>query len=66
MTAQEAMDLWSSKAKRVRDELKGIIFFCGNGASATMAEHMFHDWFQNADNKSRNMIEKRIVITNEL
>ena len=25
-----------------------MIFFCGNGASATMAEHMSHDWFQNA------------------
>lgn len=34
MTAQEAMDLWSAKAKRMRDELKGLIFFCGNGAGA--------------------------------
>lgn len=25
----------------------GLMFFCGNGASATMAEHMSHDWFQN-------------------
>lgn len=49
MTAQEAIDLWSIRAKKVRDELKGLIFFCGNGASATMAEHMSHDWFQNAE-----------------
>lgn len=46
---QEAMDLWSKKAKDVRDKKKGLIFFCGNGASATMAEHMSHDWFQNAE-----------------
>ena len=28
---------------------QGVFFFCGNGASATMAEHMSHDCFQNAD-----------------
>ena len=33
----------------LRDKEKGVIFFCGNGASATMAEHMSHDWFQNAE-----------------
>lgn len=49
MTAQEAVDLWSEKVKKVRDENNGLIFFCGNGASATMAEHMSHDWFQNAE-----------------
>lgn len=38
---------WSERAKEVRD-LGGMTFFCGNGASATMAEHMSHDWFQNA------------------
>ena len=45
---QEGFELWARKAKEVRDKLQGLTFFCGNGASATMAEHMSHDWFQNA------------------
>ncbi len=49
VSIQKAMDLWSEKAKMLRDKEKGVIFFCGNGASATMAEHMSHDWFQNAE-----------------
>lgn len=43
-----AFERWNKHAKKVRDELHGLTFFCGNGASATMAEHMSHDWFQNA------------------
>lgn len=39
---------WVERTKKVRDEYHGMMFFCGNGASATMAEHMSHDWFQNA------------------
>ena len=68
MTAQEAMDLWSSKAKKVRDELKGLIFFCGNGASATMAEHMSHDWFQNAEVNTTTCAETAHItaISNDL
>lgn len=45
---QEAIRLWCERAKKTRDELHGLTFFCGNGASASMAEHMSHDWFQNA------------------
>lgn len=45
---QDALDEWADKALSIRDEYNGLIFFCGNGASATMAEHMSHDWFQNA------------------
>lgn len=45
---QEGMDLWSERVKTIKDKEKGLLFFCGNGASATMAEHMSHDWFQNA------------------
>lgn len=45
---EKAVRLWCERAKKVRDELHGLTFFCGNGASATMAEHMSHDWFQNA------------------
>lgn len=49
MQLQQALDQWADRAKNIRDEKKGLIFFCGNGASATMAEHMSHDWFQNAE-----------------
>jgi D-sedoheptulose 7-phosphate isomerase len=34
------------EARRRRD---GTFYFCGNGASCTMAEHLSHDCFQNAD-----------------
>ena len=44
----KGLEMWTEKAERVRMEYDGLIFFCGNGASATMAEHMSHDWFQNA------------------
>ena len=43
-----ALNMWCERAKQVRDDLHGLTFFCGNGASATMSEHMSHDWFQNA------------------
>lgn len=38
---------WITKAQEVKEN-GGVLFFCGNGASCTMAEHMSHDWFQNA------------------
>ena len=44
-----ALDIWAKEAERISAETKGLIFFCGNGASASMAEHMSHDWFQNAE-----------------
>ncbi|MCR5622747.1 MAG: SIS domain-containing protein [Treponema sp.] len=47
LSAQDGLEAWATKAKEVRDKLGGLTFFCGNGASATMAEHMSHDWFQN-------------------
>ncbi len=46
--ADQGLDIWAEKAYEVQQKTKGLIFFCGNGASATMAEHMSHDWFQNA------------------
>ena len=46
LSVQEGLECWSKRAKLTRDEYKGLTFFCGNGASATMAEHMSHDWFQ--------------------
>lgn len=44
----EALERWIDKNECLKRK-RGIFFFCGNGASATMAEHMSHDCFQNAD-----------------
>lgn len=68
ISIQEAMDLWSKTVKSVRDEKKGLIFFCGNGASATMAEHMSHDWFQNAEVNTTTCAETAHItaISNDL
>ena len=44
----EALEKWIDVCEEKRKE-RGMFFFCGNGASATMAEHMSHDCFQNAD-----------------
>ena len=46
--AEQGLEIWADKAYDIRENTKGLIFFCGNGASASMAEHMSHDWFQNA------------------
>ena len=42
------MNNWINETQK-RKSQKGIFFFCGNGASATMAEHLSHDCFQNGD-----------------
>lgn len=47
VSLDEGIDLWVEKARAVQAQ-GGMIFFCGNGASCSMAEHMSHDWFQNA------------------
>jgi len=44
----EALDIWVEKTKEKRD-VKGVFFFAGNGASASMAEHCSADCFKNAD-----------------
>ncbi len=44
----EAFEQWVDECES-RKHRKGIFFFCGNGASETMAEHLSHDCFQNAD-----------------
>lgn len=43
-----AMMSWIDRCHEIK-KMRGIFFFCGNGASATMAEHLSHDCFQNAD-----------------
>ena len=48
LPADGGLKMWASQARKVKEETGGLLFFCGNGASATMAEHMSHDWFQNA------------------
>ena len=47
LTVDEGLECWANKAYELQQRTHGLIFFCGNGASATMAEHMSHDWFQN-------------------
>lgn len=39
---------WVERSEETRKN-RGLFFFCGNGASATIAEHLSHDCFQNAD-----------------
>lgn len=48
LSAEQGLELWANKAREIQQSTKGLLFFCGNGASASMAEHMSHDWFQNA------------------
>lgn len=48
IAVEDGMRIWSDMVHRIRQETGGLIFFCGNGASASIAEHMSHDWFQNA------------------
>lgn len=48
LSREQGYAIWAEKARNVQQDTKGLIFFCGNGASASMAEHMSHDWFQNA------------------
>jgi len=45
---ERALEMFIDKSKEIRDG-SGIFFFAGNGASASMAEHLSHDCFQNAD-----------------
>lgn len=44
----DSLEKWVTLSEETRKK-NGIFFFCGNGASATIAEHLSHDCFQNAD-----------------
>ena len=48
LTTDTALLAWFDRTKAAEDARR-TVFFCGNGASASMAEHMSHDCFQNAD-----------------
>lgn len=62
------LDIWVEKAYEIREKTGGLLFFCGNGASATMAEHMSHDWFQNAQVNTYTVSETSHItaISNDL
>lgn len=68
MNVCEGFRIWADKAKKMQDERQGLLFFCGNGASATMAEHMSHDWFQNAQVNTYSVSETShlTAISNDL
>jgi D-sedoheptulose 7-phosphate isomerase len=53
---QTAFDKWT-RLVQDRKAKGGVFFFCGNGASCTMAEHLSHDCFQNADMKTYTVSE---------
>lgn len=48
ISEEQGFELLADKARNLQQNTGGLIFFCGNGASASIAEHMSHDWFQNA------------------
>lgn len=63
----EALALITDKIKRIKDEGK-TFFFVGNGASCSMAEHMSHDFFQNAGINTRTCAETSHItaVSNDL
>ncbi|MCM1175023.1 MAG: SIS domain-containing protein [Blautia sp.] len=67
-TADEGYEIWADQARRIQQETGGLMFFCGNGASETMAEHMSHDWFQNAQINTYTVSETSHItaISNDL
>lgn len=68
LTADEGYEIWADQARKLQQETGGLLFFCGNGASATMAEHMSHDWFQNAQVNTYSVSETShlTAISNDL
>ncbi len=63
----EGLSRWIEKSETCR-RAEGFFFFCGNGASATMAEHLSHDCFQNADFLTETVSETSHItaISNDL
>ena len=49
LSQEKGLGTWVDKCKEIRDEKRGSFYFAGNGASASVAEHMSSDCFQNAD-----------------
>ena len=67
-TLDDGLEIWAKKARCVQAEMGGLMFFCGNGASCSMAEHMSHDWFQNAEVNTQTCAETSHItaISNDL
>ena len=67
VSPDRGVECFIEKAEQIRKK-RGIFFFAGNGASASMAEHMSHDWFQNADTRTLTSSEVSHItaISNDL
>lgn len=67
VNTNDGLTLWVEKSEACR-KADGFFFFCGNGASATMAEHLSHDCFQNADFLTETISETSHItaISNDL
>ena len=52
----EAIKLWVEKTLEVQNR-RGTVFFAGNGASATMAEHMSADLYKNSNTNTVSCAE---------
>jgi D-sedoheptulose 7-phosphate isomerase len=65
---EQAYEIWAERAHVLHESQNGLMFFCGNGASATMAEHMSHDWFQNGQINTYSVSETSHItaISNDL
>lgn len=66
-THDEFLSFWIDETY-ARRENGGTFFFAGNGASATMAEHLSHDCFQNGNMKTDTCSETAHItaIANDL
>lgn len=60
LSHDDGLETWADKSEELKNK-RGIFFFCGNGASATMAEHLSHDCFQNADFLTETCSRHRIL-----
>ncbi len=60
LSLNEGLTLWAERVFETR-EREGLVFFCGNGASATMSEHMSSDWFMNAKVNTATVAETSLM-----
>ena len=45
ISVDEGLEILAERVRDVQENTKGLLFFCGKGASARMAEHMSPGWF---------------------
>jgi D-sedoheptulose 7-phosphate isomerase len=67
ISSDEGISLFADKVDKLKEE-NGKIFFAGNGASCTMAEHMSADFFKNAEINTVTSSETSYLtaVTNDL